>query len=171
MQWVIYCIAQNPDVQERLHAEVTSVVPRGEHPTQEHVQNMPYLRGVIKEVLRWNKASVWMRGMGQYILIKPLYAQPASLILNHLFPSESLVLWMDPPQLNVHLFETTLLSQSNLWVSILHFIIVLSVSNKQLAVIYENKSEIWYFDKNTVSFCMSFLTLAGCTQWQALFLV
>ncbi|XP_078583909.1 cholesterol side-chain cleavage enzyme, mitochondrial-like [Branchiostoma floridae x Branchiostoma japonicum] len=53
MAFTMHTLARHPDIQEKLHDEVMRVAPDRQAPvTQEQVQKMPYLRGVIKEILR-----------------------------------------------------------------------------------------------------------------------
>ncbi|XP_078687965.1 cytochrome P450 27C1-like [Branchiostoma floridae x Branchiostoma belcheri] len=52
MVWTLYELARHPELQDRLHREVTGVVPAGQTPTVEDVKNMPLLKNVIKEILR-----------------------------------------------------------------------------------------------------------------------
>ena len=52
MLWVLYTLGRNPDIQEKLFQEVRSVIKKAEHPDPASIQNMPYLRGVIKECQR-----------------------------------------------------------------------------------------------------------------------
>ena len=53
IQWTLYSLARNPDVQERLHEEVTSLLKPGERATASTLQKMHFLRGCIKETLRY----------------------------------------------------------------------------------------------------------------------
>ena len=50
--WSLYCLATNPEVQEKLRSEVQQVVGECEIVTPEHVARMPYLRNVVKESQR-----------------------------------------------------------------------------------------------------------------------
>ncbi|XP_077994779.1 1,25-dihydroxyvitamin D(3) 24-hydroxylase, mitochondrial-like [Glandiceps talaboti] len=50
--WALYNLAKHPHVQNLLHEEVCRVVPRGETPTCKHINQMPYLRAVLKESMR-----------------------------------------------------------------------------------------------------------------------
>jgi cytochrome P450 len=52
--WCLYCLAQNPEAQERLRQEVQSVVPQdqGDTITADNLTNMPYLKAVLKETFR-----------------------------------------------------------------------------------------------------------------------
>ncbi|XP_064599609.1 uncharacterized protein LOC135466162 [Liolophura sinensis] len=52
MLWMFQELALNPDVQDKLLAEVESVVPDGKIPTYQDLQKMPYLKAVSKETLR-----------------------------------------------------------------------------------------------------------------------
>ena len=52
--WTLYLLARNPDVQKQLHDEVTSVLKPGEHATPAALQKMPFLRGCVKETLRYH---------------------------------------------------------------------------------------------------------------------
>ncbi|XP_055539547.1 probable cytochrome P450 12a4, mitochondrial [Wyeomyia smithii] len=50
---ILYCLARNPDKQEKLREELRSILPNKDSPlTVENMQNMPYLRACIKEALR-----------------------------------------------------------------------------------------------------------------------
>lgn len=51
LSWTLYHLARDPKIQERLYNEVMAVCPTGE-PTTEHLTRMPYLKAVIKEILR-----------------------------------------------------------------------------------------------------------------------
>ncbi|ELU04306.1 hypothetical protein CAPTEDRAFT_117101 [Capitella teleta] len=52
MQWVIEMLARNPDIQKKLHQEVSSVVGKDQVLSNSDIQNLPYLKAIIKEVLR-----------------------------------------------------------------------------------------------------------------------
>ncbi|XP_077992014.1 25-hydroxyvitamin D-1 alpha hydroxylase, mitochondrial-like [Glandiceps talaboti] len=52
MKWTLDLLAWNPDVQERLHQEITNVVPKGETISQEHLKQFHYLKAVIRESMR-----------------------------------------------------------------------------------------------------------------------
>ncbi|XP_053673839.1 cytochrome P450 CYP12A2-like [Anopheles nili] len=50
---VLYCLAQNPDKQDKLREELRSILPDKNSPlTPANMKNMPYLRACIKEGLR-----------------------------------------------------------------------------------------------------------------------
>ncbi|XP_070548935.1 cytochrome P450 27C1-like [Ptychodera flava] len=52
MLWTLYCFAKHPRVQDALYEETERVVPRGETPTPEHVNQMPYLKAIVRESMR-----------------------------------------------------------------------------------------------------------------------
>ncbi len=49
---LIYTIAKYPDVQEKLYAEVKSVLGESSGPTVQQLSDMPYLKGCILESFR-----------------------------------------------------------------------------------------------------------------------
>jgi len=50
--WTLYSLARNPDKQEKLYEEVSSVLQPGEQATPSTLHKMPFLRGCVKETLR-----------------------------------------------------------------------------------------------------------------------
>ena len=49
----LYCLAKNPDKQEKLREEIMTILPDIATPlTSQAMKNMPYLRAVIKEAMR-----------------------------------------------------------------------------------------------------------------------
>lgn len=52
LSWALYHLAKDPEVQDRLCEEVSSVCPGRQEPTMEDLASMPFLKAVIKEVLR-----------------------------------------------------------------------------------------------------------------------
>jgi cytochrome P450 len=52
MTFLWYALHENPQIAERLRAELDEVVPRDEPPTLEHLKRLPYTVRTIKEVLR-----------------------------------------------------------------------------------------------------------------------
>ncbi|XP_013855399.1 sterol 26-hydroxylase, mitochondrial [Austrofundulus limnaeus] len=52
LTWALYELSMNPQVQDKLYEEVSSMVPADQTPTAAQVTHMPYLRAVIKEALR-----------------------------------------------------------------------------------------------------------------------
>ncbi|XP_072024741.1 cytochrome P450 27C1-like [Amphiura filiformis] len=50
--WTLYLLGRNPDKQQKLYEEICNTVPKGTQPTKEHIDHLPYLKGVIRESLR-----------------------------------------------------------------------------------------------------------------------
>lgn len=50
LSWILYVLSQNPESQERLRTEIMEV--QDERPSVETLNSLPYLDGVIREVLR-----------------------------------------------------------------------------------------------------------------------
>jgi len=53
MLWALYLLSRDPEAQEALYQDVTRVLKGDRVPTAQEVNNMPYLKAVIKETLRW----------------------------------------------------------------------------------------------------------------------
>ncbi|XP_070577401.1 cholesterol side-chain cleavage enzyme, mitochondrial-like isoform X1 [Ptychodera flava] len=52
MIWTLDLLAWNEDVQQKLYQEISSVVPKGQEITQEHLRNFHYLKAVVRESMR-----------------------------------------------------------------------------------------------------------------------
>ncbi|XP_014840028.1 PREDICTED: sterol 26-hydroxylase, mitochondrial-like isoform X3 [Poecilia mexicana] len=52
LTWTLYQLSRNPEIQDRLYEEVSSLVPADRVPSAAEVTAMPFLRAVIKETLR-----------------------------------------------------------------------------------------------------------------------
>ncbi|XP_781842.1 cytochrome P450 10 [Strongylocentrotus purpuratus] len=48
----LYCLAKNPEVQERVFQEINQAIPPGTKITAQSLQNLPYLKACIKETVR-----------------------------------------------------------------------------------------------------------------------
>ncbi|KAJ6484798.1 cytochrome P450 [Mycena sanguinolenta] len=51
--WFLFAILSFPEVQRRAHTELDAVVGRSRMPTFADYNNLPYIRALIKEILRW----------------------------------------------------------------------------------------------------------------------
>ncbi|XP_068602702.1 cytochrome P450 [Brachionichthys hirsutus] len=52
VSWSLYLLARNPEIQRRLHREVTAVCPGDKVPISEDISRMPFLKAVVRETLR-----------------------------------------------------------------------------------------------------------------------
>ncbi|KAM9851361.1 cytochrome P450 isoform 3-T3 [Aulostomus maculatus] len=52
ISWSLYHLAKEPEIQEQLYQEVTSVCPGDKIPTSEDIAQMPYLKAIVRETLR-----------------------------------------------------------------------------------------------------------------------
>ena len=50
--WVMYNLAKNPDVQEKLYKEIKQVLPNKEPITPEILSKLTYVKAVVKETFR-----------------------------------------------------------------------------------------------------------------------
>ncbi|XP_062862055.1 sterol 26-hydroxylase, mitochondrial-like isoform X2 [Trichomycterus rosablanca] len=50
--WALYLLSRDPEVQDKLYQEVSSIIKGDKIPSAEEVNNMSYLKAVIKETLR-----------------------------------------------------------------------------------------------------------------------
>ncbi|XP_065059811.1 1,25-dihydroxyvitamin D(3) 24-hydroxylase, mitochondrial-like [Rhopilema esculentum] len=52
MQWMLYLIAKNPHAQSRIREEISRVLPQGQEPTAESLQQLSLVKAAVKETLR-----------------------------------------------------------------------------------------------------------------------
>ncbi len=57
MAWWMLAMVAYPETQSRAHAELDAAVGRGRVPTFADYPHLPYVRAMVKEVLRWRPAS------------------------------------------------------------------------------------------------------------------
>ena len=57
-QWLLYCLATNPEVQELLYQEITKQVLPGHVPTADDINKMSYLKSCLKESQRMFPVSI-----------------------------------------------------------------------------------------------------------------
>lgn len=51
--WTLIALANNPDVQNRIRAEIDAVVPRDRLPSINDQPKLPFVDATILEILRW----------------------------------------------------------------------------------------------------------------------
>lgn len=51
--FAMYCLAKNPDVQQKAYEEIWEVLKDDEPITGEHINRMPYLKACVKESQRY----------------------------------------------------------------------------------------------------------------------
>ncbi|KAG6886565.1 hypothetical protein C0992_003370 [Termitomyces sp. T32_za158] len=54
MAWFITAMAAYPEVQKRAQGELDAIVGRSHMPVSSDFPNLPYIRAIVKEVLRWH---------------------------------------------------------------------------------------------------------------------
>ncbi|XP_029386723.1 sterol 26-hydroxylase, mitochondrial [Echeneis naucrates] len=52
LTWTLHQLSRNPEIQNRLYKEVSTFLPADQSPSATEITQIPYLRAVIKEVLR-----------------------------------------------------------------------------------------------------------------------
>ncbi|XP_078670198.1 putative cytochrome P450 49a1 [Branchiostoma floridae x Branchiostoma belcheri] len=73
----LFCLAKNPEVQEKLYREITEVVPPGQSIDDKTLNRMRYLRAVVKETFRvYPSVSANMRELNRDIVLSG-YVVPA----------------------------------------------------------------------------------------------
>ncbi|XP_067682519.1 1,25-dihydroxyvitamin D(3) 24-hydroxylase, mitochondrial-like [Haliotis asinina] len=76
VQFMLYEVAKNPDVQKKLREELERSVPPGEIPTPVHLRTMPYLKAVIKETLRLYPVGSYVGRINQQDIVILGYQVP-----------------------------------------------------------------------------------------------
>jgi cytochrome P450 len=104
--WTWYLLAQNPDAEERLRAEVESAI--GQHsPTAADLRNLPYLAMLVDEVLRLYPVS-WslLRDVIEDDEIGGFHIPAGSMILMDLYLTHRLPeYWNDPEKFDPERFS------------------------------------------------------------------
>ena len=57
MSSFFYLMAMFPDAQTQAQAEIEEVIGAGRLPTLEDIDSLPYVRALIKEVIRWGPVA------------------------------------------------------------------------------------------------------------------
>ncbi|XP_036425095.1 sterol 26-hydroxylase, mitochondrial-like [Colossoma macropomum] len=80
MLWALYLLSRDPEKQDTLYQEVASTIKGDRIPTAEDINNMPYLKAVIKETLRMYPVVP---------LNARLFSVGDTIIGGHYFPKET----------------------------------------------------------------------------------
>uniref|UniRef100_A0A0W0F308 Cytochrome p450 n=1 Tax=Moniliophthora roreri TaxID=221103 RepID=A0A0W0F308_MONRR len=55
--WLILALVSHPDVQKKAHEELDNVVGRSRIPTMDDMEQLPYIRAIMKEAMRWRPVA------------------------------------------------------------------------------------------------------------------
>ncbi|KAL1021865.1 hypothetical protein UPYG_G00019050 [Umbra pygmaea] len=80
LSWTLYHLARDPASQDRLYQEITSICPGRQQPSTEDLSKMPYLKAVLKEILRLYPV---VSGNGRHI------AENEVVVDNYWFPKKT----------------------------------------------------------------------------------
>ncbi|XP_077994890.1 1,25-dihydroxyvitamin D(3) 24-hydroxylase, mitochondrial-like [Glandiceps talaboti] len=80
--WSLYELANNPEIQQRLFEEIESVVPPGVTPNLSHLNQMPYLKSVVKETLRLYPAALSVARRLDHDIVIRGYNIPAGEVIS-----------------------------------------------------------------------------------------
>ena len=85
MQWMLYLLAKNPDIQSRVREEVLREIPGDDEPNSNTLQRLHLVRSVIKETLRLHPVLIVTGRVLEDDIILSGYHIPAntSLLLMH----------------------------------------------------------------------------------------
>ena len=107
LNWTFYVLAQNPDVEARLHEELDRVLA-GRTPTMEDLRDLPYTAMVIKESMRWmppvsgvGRIATEDVQIGDYLI-----EAGTSFILNFYSVHRDTRYWDDPLEFRPERFES-----------------------------------------------------------------
>lgn len=55
MLWTMYCLAKNPEIQDKLYNETQTVLGENGEITAENISKLTYVKAVLKEAFRFVK--------------------------------------------------------------------------------------------------------------------
>lgn len=86
-QWALYLLARNPECQERMLQEVNRVLDNDGSGSlrEEHLTQMPYVKGVIKECLRLYPVAPFLSRVLDKEITLNGFRVPAGVSQVHLF--------------------------------------------------------------------------------------
>ena len=53
MLWTMYCLAKNPEIQDKLYSETQKVLGETGEVTAENISKLTYVKAVLKEAFRY----------------------------------------------------------------------------------------------------------------------
>ncbi|RUP45867.1 cytochrome P450 [Jimgerdemannia flammicorona] len=83
LSWMIALLANHPEMQARAHAELDAAIGRDRLPTLADQPNLPYIRAILRETLRYRPATGW--------LSIPHQSVQDDLYEGHLIPADTTV--------------------------------------------------------------------------------
>ena len=57
--FAMYCLAKNPDAQQKVYEEIRGVLNADEPITGDHINRLTYLKACVKESQRWVTYNLW----------------------------------------------------------------------------------------------------------------
>eukprot|EP00795_Rhopilema_esculentum_P015013 gene15013-6172_t len=78
MQWMLYLIAKNPHAQSRIREEISRVLPQGQEPTAESLQQLSLVKAAVKETLRLYPVLILTSRVLEHDVVLSGYHVPAN---------------------------------------------------------------------------------------------
>lgn len=89
LTYLLYHLARNPNVQQRLYEELSAVLGDGNAVTAEHLSQMPYLKACVKESFRLNSTVPGIMRILPKDVVLSGYHVPAGVSISAMFLCES----------------------------------------------------------------------------------
>ncbi|KAK3747136.1 hypothetical protein QZH41_015124 [Actinostola sp. cb2023] len=99
MLWALYALAKNPEVQERLHQEIVSVIGKDGYLTARDLGKIPYTKAFLKESLRFDSISFANSRILDQDIVLSGYNVPAGIqILSSIYASSRTESYFKDPE-------------------------------------------------------------------------